>query len=78
MSPFAGEGANLALIDGADLAEALAAHPGNIDAALAAYEAILFERGERTAQQSAEGQELLFNERAPQPLLDMFASFAGR
>ncbi|MFD7493579.1 FAD-dependent oxidoreductase [Streptomyces sp. NPDC059832] len=75
MSPFAGEGANLALIDGADLGRCLAEHSGNIEAALSAYEATLFLRSEETARESAEGLEIIFNERAPQPLLDMFASF---
>ncbi|MFG2594388.1 FAD-dependent oxidoreductase [Streptomyces sp. NPDC048462] len=75
MSPFAGEGANLAMIDGADLGRALAAHPGDAEAALAAYEADLFARSAKSAQESAEGLEAIFNERAPQPLVDMFASF---
>lgn len=76
MSPFAGEGANLAMIGGAELGQALAAHPGDTEAALAVYEKALFPRSEETARQSAEGLETIFNDRAPQPLIDMFASFA--
>nr|WP_104790777.1 NAD(P)/FAD-dependent oxidoreductase [Streptomyces sp. QL37]PPQ61396.1 FAD-dependent oxidoreductase [Streptomyces sp. QL37] len=74
MSPFAGEGANLAMIDGADLGRAIAAHQEDTEAALSAYEAILFPRSERTALESAQGQETLFDDRAPQPLIDMFTS----
>ncbi|MET4922437.1 NAD(P)/FAD-dependent oxidoreductase [Streptomyces sp. PSRA5] len=75
MSPFAGEGANLALIDGADLGRCLAGHPGDTEAALTAYEKTLFPRSEETAQQSAQGLEAIFDASAPQPLLDMFARF---
>lgn len=75
MSPFAGEGANLALIDGADLGRCLAEHPGDPEAALTAYEEILFPRSEETAKQSAEGLEAIFDATAPRPLLDMFALF---
>lgn len=75
MSPFAGEGANLALADGADLGRCLAGHPGDTEAALTAYEQILFPRSEETARQSAEGLETIFAPDAPQPLADMFARF---
>lgn len=78
MSPFAGEGANLAMIDGADLGRALAAHPGDIEAALTTYEGPLFTRSEKTAQDTAESLEMIFNDRAPQPLVDMFTSFAAQ
>lgn len=73
MSPFAGEGANLALIDGADLGRCLAAHPGDTEAALAEYEAVLFPRAEATARESVAGLNAIFHDDAPQPLLDMFA-----
>ncbi|GHJ44337.1 oxidoreductase [Catellatospora sp. TT07R-123] len=73
MSPFAGEGANLAMLDGAQLATALVAHPGEVEAALAAYEAALFPRSEQSAAQSAANLELCFAPDAPQGLLDMFA-----
>ncbi|MET8448070.1 NAD(P)/FAD-dependent oxidoreductase [Streptomyces sp. NPDC005209] len=74
MSPFAGEGANLALLDGAELGLAIAAHPGATEAALAAYEERLFPRGEAAAADSARGIELLFGADAPQGLIDMFAA----
>ncbi|MGW7402566.1 FAD-dependent oxidoreductase [Streptomyces sp. NPDC054833] len=74
MSPFAGEGANLALLDGAELGLAIAAHPGDIEAALAAYEERLFPRSEASAADSARGAVLLFREDAPRGLLEQFAA----
>ncbi|UIR22004.1 FAD-dependent monooxygenase [Streptomyces spinosirectus] len=76
MSPFAGEGANLALLDGAELGLALAAHPDDTEKALATYEQKMFQRSELSARDSAESGAMLFRADAPQGLLDMFASHA--
>jgi 2-polyprenyl-6-methoxyphenol hydroxylase-like FAD-dependent oxidoreductase len=75
MSPFAGEGANLAMLDGAELGLALAGHPGDTEAALAAYEQTLFPRSQASAAESAANMALLFADDAPQGLLDQFASY---
>ncbi|WP_410657651.1 FAD-dependent oxidoreductase [Amycolatopsis sp. lyj-112] len=75
MSPFAGEGANLAMHDGAELGLAIAAHPGDVEAALGTYEKALFPRSEASAAESAESLVLCFAEDAPQPLLERFASY---
>ncbi|KWT56790.1 FAD-dependent oxidoreductase [Streptomyces albus subsp. albus] len=74
MSPFAGEGANLAMLDGAELGRAIAAHPGDTEAALAAYEQALFPRSEASAAESAANLDLMFGDRGLERLLDLFAS----
>ncbi|WP_030880873.1 FAD-dependent oxidoreductase [Streptomyces sp. NRRL S-1868] len=49
LSAPSGEGANLAMQDGAALGEALAAHPDDIETALTVYEKALFPRGTAAA-----------------------------
>ncbi|MFG2377732.1 FAD-dependent oxidoreductase [Streptomyces sp. NPDC048504] len=67
-----GEGANLAMYDGAELGKALASHPDNPEAALTAYEQPLFQRSAAAAADGADLNEALFGDNAPQSLLDMF------
>ncbi|MEV8540927.1 NAD(P)/FAD-dependent oxidoreductase [Streptomyces sp. NPDC051572] len=67
-----GEGANLAMYDGAELGKALAAHPDDPEAALTAYEQSLFPRSAAAAADGADLNEVLFGDNAPQSLLDMF------
>jgi 2-polyprenyl-6-methoxyphenol hydroxylase-like FAD-dependent oxidoreductase len=74
LAPPAGEGANLAMLDGAELGKAIAAHPLDIEAALAAYEAALFPRSQSAAADAHEILELLVGDRAPFGLVDFFTA----
>ncbi|MER8223517.1 NAD(P)/FAD-dependent oxidoreductase [Streptomyces sp. NPDC094143] len=74
MSPFAGEGANLAMFDGAELGQAIAAHPGDTETALAAYEDALFPRSEASAADSASNLETMFGEDGLEQMIGFFTS----
>jgi 2-polyprenyl-6-methoxyphenol hydroxylase-like FAD-dependent oxidoreductase len=69
-----GEGANLAMYDGAELAKAIAANEKDLEAALFAYETDLFPRSAADAPEAERMQEVLFGENSPQSLLDFFAA----
>ena len=70
LMPPAGEGANLAMFDGAELGKAIAAHPGDIEAALTAYEEALFPRSESEAADAYQILDLCLGDRAPFGLID--------
>jgi 2-polyprenyl-6-methoxyphenol hydroxylase-like FAD-dependent oxidoreductase len=69
-----GEGANLAMYDGAELAKAIITNPGDLEAALLAYETDLFPRSAHEAIEAERIQEVLCGENSPQSLLDFFAA----
>ncbi len=77
MSPFAGEGANLAMFDGAELALSIIRNGDDFDAALAEYEPALFERGRESAEQSAFGLDMIFSPNAPAELVGFFSQRPG-
>ncbi len=73
MTP-SGEGANLAMYDGAELAKAIAANPRDAEAALLAYEKDLFPRSAAEAAEATRGTQMLFGDNAPQSLIDFFTN----
>ena len=75
MSPFAGEGANLAMYDGAELGKAIAANPGDVEAALIAYEKELFPRSASAAAEADRNLKLFFDDNAPQTVVDLFTNY---
>jgi 2-polyprenyl-6-methoxyphenol hydroxylase-like FAD-dependent oxidoreductase len=72
LMPPVGEGANMALLDGAQLGLALAAHPDDFPAAVQEYEREMFERTSAAARMSSDIQELLMSPDAAQKMLAFF------
>ncbi|CAL9328970.1 FAD-dependent oxidoreductase [Streptomyces sp. enrichment culture] len=68
-----GEGANLAMLDGADLGLALAAHPDDTEAALGRYEEVMFPRGAETATDA-----MPLVDPSDDPARDVLGLFAGK
>jgi 2-polyprenyl-6-methoxyphenol hydroxylase-like FAD-dependent oxidoreductase len=77
LMPPAGEGANLAMLDGAELGKAIAAHPGDTEKALTVYEEALFPRNESEAADAYEILDLCLGDRAPYGLIDFLNGAAG-
>ena len=78
LMPPSGEGANLAMFDGAELARAIAANLDDLDAAIAGYEAALFPRSAAADAEAHELQGLLFGDRAPHGLVEAFTGPLGQ
>jgi 2-polyprenyl-6-methoxyphenol hydroxylase-like FAD-dependent oxidoreductase len=71
LMPPSGDGANLAMFDGAELARAIANQHDNIDAAVSVYERAMFTRSEAVAIQSHETLDLCLGERSPFGMIDL-------
>jgi 2-polyprenyl-6-methoxyphenol hydroxylase-like FAD-dependent oxidoreductase len=71
-----GEGANLAMFDGAELARAIIDHPHDTETALAAYEAAMFARSAAEAADARAVLELCLGDRAPFGLVEFFTAVA--
>ena len=72
LMPPVGEGANAAMLDAAELALAIAAHPGDLEAALAAYEPPMQARATETAKRSAAVMDMMSGPDAAQKVLRFF------
>ncbi len=72
LMPAVGQGANMALLDGAGLGRALAAHPHDFPAAVEEYEREMFDRTGAAARQSAAMHEMLSSPDAAQKMLAFF------
>ncbi|MFK0177270.1 FAD-dependent oxidoreductase [Streptomyces xanthochromogenes] len=73
-----GEGANLAMLDGAELALGIAENPDDIETALTAYEQAMFPRSAAAAADGEQLHELLFGADTPHRLIDMFTGAEAR
>ncbi|RNG24094.1 FAD-dependent oxidoreductase [Streptomyces botrytidirepellens] len=76
MSPFAGAGANLAMLDGAELARAIATHD-DVETALTAYETALFPRSATEAALSAAHLDEFLRPDGLRLARDRFTSYAS-
>lgn len=75
-SPFSGEGANLAMLDGAELAIAISEN-SSLDAAVQAYETEMFTRAKAANIEAAQGLDTAFSDDAPQSILNFFNELMG-
>ncbi|MFD5745970.1 FAD-dependent oxidoreductase [Streptomyces sp. NPDC127033] len=64
-----GEGANLAMQDGAELGRAVASHPGDTETALASYEQAMFARAAAVEADDDDFYTIMIDDRAPHSLL---------
>jgi 2-polyprenyl-6-methoxyphenol hydroxylase-like FAD-dependent oxidoreductase len=74
LMPPSGEGANLAMYDGSQLGEAIAAHPDDPEAALAQHEKAMFARAAAEAVDADLIQKLMLGDNAPQSMVDFFVN----
>lgn len=73
MPPFSGQGANMAMLDGVELADHLLAGSfETIDQAIAAFERAMFDRTKPVIERALATQDLMFTDDAPEGLVELF------
>ncbi|MEU5264121.1 NAD(P)/FAD-dependent oxidoreductase [Amycolatopsis sp. NPDC021455] len=75
LMPPNGEGANLAMQDGAELGRAIAAHPGDVETALGEYEQGMFERA--AAEAADDLYEVMYGDDAPHGMVALLSGAEG-
>lgn len=74
LAPPDGEGANLAMFDGAELGKALVAHRDDLEAAVSEFEDAMFARSATAGAEAVKTFKLCFDDdRAPHGLLDLLS-----
>jgi len=76
----AGEGANLAMLEGAEFAKTIAdaaTGGGGLDRALTSYKQTIFIRSALAASEADALHDSMFGENAPYSLVDMFLQHTG-
>jgi 2-polyprenyl-6-methoxyphenol hydroxylase-like FAD-dependent oxidoreductase len=76
MAP-SGEGANLAMLDGAELGELIAANPNDLEATLTFYEEAMFARSQSEAADAHGILEVCLGDDAPTSLVEFFTGATG-
>jgi 2-polyprenyl-6-methoxyphenol hydroxylase-like FAD-dependent oxidoreductase len=74
LMPPTGEGANIAMYDGSELAAAIAAHRDDVDAALAQYEGPMFARAAAEAPEAPRIFNLMYGPDAPHSFVDFLTN----
>ncbi|GAA3289516.1 NAD(P)/FAD-dependent oxidoreductase [Streptomyces cinereospinus] len=77
LMPPSGDGANLAMFDGAELGSAIAAHPEDTEAALTAYEQDMFPRSARFYEDARDIIDICLGDNAPTSFIDFFTGGPG-
>jgi len=75
MSPFAGEGVNMAMFDALELASAISRNQNDYSKAIQEYETIMFAESKEKAEQSDATLRLCFSEHAAPRLAELMNSF---
>ncbi|OZF37342.1 NAD(P)/FAD-dependent oxidoreductase [Rhodococcus sp. 14-2483-1-2] len=78
LMPPSGDGANLAMFDGAELGRAIAANRNNFDAALPDFEEAMFARSAAVAIEAHETLDLCLGEQSPYGLIDLISGVTNR